>query len=107
MITKLQGRYVIGFDGEDHVIFENAEVVYENDTIVFVGKDYLGEVDEVINAGNAVISPGFIDLNALGDIDHDILHLEAGSNTQKNLLWSERYVEEGHHEVMTGEEEAF
>ena len=23
---------------------------------------------------NAVIMPGFIDLNALGDIDHDILH---------------------------------
>ncbi|WP_066065080.1 amidohydrolase family protein [Neobacillus soli] len=107
MKTKLKGRYVIGYDGDDHVILENAEVVYENDTILFVGKNYPEEVDEVIDAGNAVISPGFIDLNALGDIDHDILHLEASSNRTKNLLWSERYVENGHHEVMTEEEEAF
>jgi 5-methylthioadenosine/S-adenosylhomocysteine deaminase len=107
MITKLKGRYVIGYDGDDHVILENAEVVYENDTIIYVGKEYPGEVASVIDVGNAVISPGFIDLNALGDIDHDVLHLEASSNRQKNLLWSERYVESGHHEVMTEEEEAF
>ncbi|WP_209121797.1 amidohydrolase family protein [Alkalihalobacillus sp. BA299] len=107
MKIKVQGRYVIGYDGHDHVILENAEVVYKDDTIIYVGKNYSHEVDEVIDAGNAVISPGFIDLNALGDIDHDILHLEASPNRQKNLLWSERYVEQGHHEVMTKEEEAF
>ncbi|MEH6993889.1 amidohydrolase family protein [Neobacillus drentensis] len=107
MVTKLKGRYVIGFDGDDHVILEDSEVVYENDTIIYVGKSYSGKVDEVIDAGNAVISPGFIDLNALGDIDHDILHLEATSDKQKNLLWSKGYVENGHHEVMTAEEEAF
>ena len=107
MVTKLKGRYVIGFDGDDHVILEDSEVVYKNDTIIYVGKNYSGEVDEIIDVGNAVISPGFIDLNALGDIDHDILHLEASSNRQKNLLWSKRYIENGHHEVMTVEEEAF
>ncbi|WP_223587925.1 amidohydrolase family protein [Neobacillus bataviensis] len=107
MKTKLKGRYVIGFDGHDHVLIENAEVVYEHDTIIYVGKNYAGEVNEEIDAGNAVISPGFIDLNALGDIDHDILHVEASSRRQKNLLWSEQYVQNGHHEVMTAEEEAF
>jgi 5-methylthioadenosine/S-adenosylhomocysteine deaminase len=107
MVTKLKGRYVIGFDGDDHVILEDSEVVYKNDTIIYVGKNYSGEVDEIIDVGNAVISPGFIDLNALGDIDHDILHLEASSNRQKNLLWSKSYIENGHHEVMTAEEEAF
>ncbi|WMX54964.1 amidohydrolase family protein [Peribacillus sp. R9-11] len=107
MKIKLKGRYVIGYDGCDHVILENAEIVYEKDTIVYVGKNYTEEVDEVIDAGNAIISPGFIDLNALGDIDHDILHLEAGSNRQKNLLWSEQYIERGHHELMTEEEESF
>ncbi|KAB7705028.1 amidohydrolase family protein [Bacillus aerolatus] len=107
MKTKIKGRYVIGYDGYDHVILENAEVVYENETILYVGNSYPEEVDEVMDAGNAVISPGFIDLNALGDIDHDILHLEASANRQKNLLWSEQYVENGHHEVMTEEEEAF
>jgi cytosine/adenosine deaminase-related metal-dependent hydrolase len=107
MKTKIRGRYVIGFDGSDHVILKNTEVVYEKDTIIYVGKNYPHEVDEVIDVGNAVISPGFIDLNALGDIDHDILHLEASNEKAKNLLWSEHYVEEGHHELMTAEEEAF
>jgi 5-methylthioadenosine/S-adenosylhomocysteine deaminase len=107
MKTKLKGKYVIGYDGYDHVILEDSEVVYENDTIIFVGKNYKGEIDDVVDVGNAVISPGFIDLNALGDIDHDILHIEAGTNQQKNLLWSEKYVENGHHEVMSAEEEEF
>ena len=105
MKTKIKGKYIIGYDGQDHVILENAEVVYENDTIIYVGKEYAEEVDEILDAGNAIISPGFIDLNALGDIDHDILHLEATKS--KNLLWSERHVEEGHEEWMTEEEEAF
>ncbi|MDM5210870.1 amidohydrolase family protein [Peribacillus sp. NJ4] len=107
MKTKLKGRYVIGYDGCDHVILENAEIVYEKDTILYVGKNYPEEVDEVMDAGNAIISPGFIDLNALGDIDHDILHFEAGSNRQKNLLWSENHIQSGHPELMTEEEESF
>ncbi|MEY9869238.1 5-methylthioadenosine/S-adenosylhomocysteine deaminase [Peribacillus sp. B2I2] len=107
MKTKLKGRYVIGYDGCDHVILENAEIVYEKDTILYVGKNYPEEVDEVMDAGNAIISPGFIDLNALGDIDHDILHFEAGSNRQKNLLWSENHIQSGHPELMNEEEESF
>ncbi|MGO0058867.1 amidohydrolase family protein [Brevibacillus fluminis] len=108
MKSKLTGRYVVGYDGVDHVIVEHGEVVYETQsgTILFVGHDYPDQVDEVIDAGNAVISPGFIDLNALGDIDHDIVHVEAGSR-QKNLLWSEAYYQNGYREVMTPEEEAF
>ncbi|GED69548.1 ethylammeline chlorohydrolase [Brevibacillus reuszeri] len=107
MKKKITAKYVIGFDGEDHVIIRDGEVVYENDTILFVGHDYAGEVDEVIDAGNAVVSPGFIDLNALGDIDHDVVHLEASVGRNKNLLWSEDYYRKGYHEVMTPEEEAF
>ncbi|SNT46573.1 Cytosine/adenosine deaminase [Bacillus sp. OK838] len=107
MKTKLKGRYVIGYDGCDHVILENAEIVYEKDTILYVGKNYNEEVDEVMDAGNAIISPGFIDLNALGDIDHDILHFEASTNRQKNLLWSENHIQSGHPELMTEEEESF
>ncbi len=107
MKIKVKGRYVIGFDGQDHVILKDGEVVYELDTIVFVGHDYAGEVDRVIDAGNSVVSPGFIDLNALGDIDHDLIHLEADAAKSKNLLWSEEYFLKGYHEVMTAEEEAF
>ena len=107
MKKKLTAKYVIGYDGEDHIIIKDGEVVYEGETILYVGHAYDGEVDEVTDMGNAVISPGFIDLNALGDIDHDIVHLEVSAQRNKNLLWSEAYYNKGYHEVMTPEEEAF
>lgn len=107
MKSKIKGKYVIGYDGQDHVILENAEVVFENEEIIFVGHDYEGEADQFIDAGNAVVSPGFIDLNALGDIDHAVIHLEADENKQKNLLWSEEYFLKGSKEAMTPEEESF
>lgn len=107
MKTKLKGHYVVGYDGEDHVLLKDAEVVYEGDSIIYVGKEFAGAVDETIDCGNAVISPGFIDLNALGDIDHDILHIEADAQKSKNLLWSQDYMDKGPQEAMTEEEEAF
>ena len=99
MITKLKASYVIGYDGTDHVIIPDGEVVYENDTIIYVGKHYEGAVDKTEDAGNAVVMPGFIDLNALGDIDHDIHHTEPYTNMPNSLHSSEDYFVEGTHEV--------
>lgn len=107
MITRIKGAYVIGFDGEDHEIITDGEVVYENDTIIYVGKHYEGQTDHTEDVGNAVIMPGFIDLNALGDIDHDIIHTEAYGSIRKSLSPSEEYFEKGTHELMSEEEEAF
>lgn len=107
MITKIKGAYVIGFDGEDHEIITDGEVVYEDDTIIYVGKCYDGRVDRTEDAGNAVIMPGFIDLNALGDIDHDIIHTEAYKEIRGSLSPSEEYFEKGTHELMSPEEESF
>lgn len=107
MKTKLKSSYVVGYDGRDHVLLKEAEVVYEGDSIIYVGKEYGEAVDETIDCGNAVLSPGFIDLNALGDIDHDILHIEADAQKSKNLLWSQEYMDNGPHEAMSEEEEAF
>ena len=44
MITRVKGSYVIGYNGADHEIIRDGEVVYENDTIIYVGKHYEGEV---------------------------------------------------------------
>ena len=57
--------------------------------------------------GNSVIMPGFIDLNALGDIDHDILHKEVYRHVKPSLNPSEEYFNKGTHELMTAEDEAF
>lgn len=107
MKKKLKGRFVIGFDGTDHVIIRDGEVVYDGNEIIYVGKNYDGDVDMTEDVGNSVIMPGFIDLNALGDIDHDIIHFEAYDHVLNSLWPSEEYVLKGTYEKMTPEEEAF
>lgn len=107
MISKMTGRFVIGFDGHDHVIYRNGEVVYAGDTIIHVGHGYAGQVDQVIDAGEAVISPGFIDMDALSDIDHAILDCWGGPERSRNLQWSEDYFSHRRREVFSREEEAF
>lgn len=92
---------------DDHAIFKDAEIVFENDRIIFVGHKFPGEVDECIAAGDAIVSPGFIDLNALGDIDHDLLHQEAPPHLHNSLLWSQEYFLENPTDWMTPSEEAF
>lgn len=106
--TKLRAKYIIGYSEkeQDHVIYKDAELVYQGDTIIYVGKKYELPVDETLELGNVVVSPGFIDLNALGDIDHDIVHVERPSSKKGTLLWSKEYFER-RVEPMTVEEEAF
>lgn len=105
MKTKVKARYVIGYHNNDHAILRDAEVVFEGDTILYVGFDYPHPVNQVIDAGNAILSPGFIDLNALGDIDHELVHNEHPNPL--NLLWSEAYYHAGPKQFFTPQEEAF
>lgn len=107
MITKLKSKYVIGYDGNKHIMYEDGVVVYEDDTIIYVGKGYEGKVDEEIDHGNSIISPGFIDLDALGDVDHALITNEISPEMKKGLFWSEEYFEKDRKEWMTAEEEAF
>ena len=66
----LRGKYVIAYDGERHVIYEDGGVAYRGDTILFAGHDYPGAYDELWDTGLSIISPGFIDLEADVDTDH-------------------------------------
>lgn len=103
----LKAAFVIGFDGADHVIHRQAEVVYEDDRVVFVGKGYQGPVDEVIDAGTAIVSPGFIDLDALADIDHALIDSWHGPETSTGLAWSEDYFRNRRASVFPPEDTAF
>ena len=53
MITRVKGSYVIGYNGADHEIIRDGEVVYENDTSIYVGKHYEGEVSKTEEIGRA------------------------------------------------------
>lgn len=106
--VKLKAKYIIGYSAktDEHVMYCDSEIVYEGDTVIYIGKNYPDEVDSCEDMGNAIISPGFIDLNALGDIDHDIVHTECPKSLKKTRSWSKEYYTK-RHEFMSPEEEAF
>lgn len=107
MSTMLKGRYVIGWDDDDFVIYRNGQVVYEGDTITYVGTGFVGQCEEVIDCGDAIISPGMIDLNALGDIDHHLIFSDVPAAKVPNFYWSANYFENHRQEEMSPADEAF
>ncbi|MDY6846651.1 MAG: chlorohydrolase family protein [Chloroflexota bacterium] len=107
MKTKIKAQYVIGYQGNDHVIFENGELVYEDDRVIYVGHHYPGDVDQSMDAGKALVSPGFIDINALADIDTTIMTYDQPSSLGLGNRWSDKYFNQGPKEVFSPEEETF
>ncbi|WP_433238717.1 amidohydrolase family protein [Streptosporangium sp. CA-135522] len=105
MSTLVKASFVIGFDGDDHVVHRDACVVYDGDRIVFVGRSYDGPIDEVIDAGEAIVGPGFIDLDALADIDHAIL--DTWHADSRGLVWSQDYAVTRRRAVFPPEETLF
>ncbi|WP_296737570.1 amidohydrolase family protein [Mesorhizobium sp.] len=105
--TRVKARYVIGFDGKGHRTLRDAEVVYRGDSIVFVGHGYQEQVDQEIDGGNAVLGPGFIDLNALGDLDTTVLAFDNQPDWAKGRVWPEDYLASGPLEMYSAEEQAF
>ncbi|MFJ3956174.1 chlorohydrolase family protein [Arthrobacter sp. NPDC090010] len=106
MITRIKAAFVIGHADGDHRILKDAELVHEDGTVVFVGRDYQGHVDQEIDAGLSIVSPGFIDLNALADIDHALFDSWHGPETRLGLVWSEEYLKD-HGPVFRPEEARF
>ena len=92
MKTKIQGGYVVAFDGQGHKVIQDGMVVYENDTIVHVGKSYDGDVDQTIDARGQIVSPGFINIHALASICITHLRLDGYRHA---LNRSRQYVVDG------------
>ena len=104
--TALTARWVIGHDDGAHVIHENGTVVIEGARILHVGAEFDGDARR-IDYGEAILSPGFIDLDALSDLDTTILGYDNGPAWQKGRVWPESYIARGPYEMYTPEEFAF
>jgi len=107
MRTLLSARWVIGHRDGHHVVHENGVVVLEGDAILHVGASFDGEVSERIDYGEAVIAPGFIDLDALSDLDTTILGYDNTPAWKKGRVWPESYIAAGPREMYSAEELAF
>ncbi|MGY3340675.1 cytosine/adenosine deaminase-related metal-dependent hydrolase [Streptomyces filamentosus] len=108
MRTLVTASHVIGYDhrADDHVLIRDGQVVYEGNRIVHVGRGHdPADCDEVVDAGQALVGPGFVDLDALADIDHALL--DTWHADGRGLEWSREYALRGPVAVFDPEERAF
>ena len=108
MVTsRIRSRWIVAHADGGHRLLRDGEIVWRGDTILFVGRGYAGPVDQEIDAGNAVTGPGFVDLNALADLDSTVLAFDNQPDHEKGRVWPEAYLEAGPREVYTDAEQDF
>ena len=99
--TLMTARWVVGHENNRHILLENGQVVFEGKRIVFVGHEYPGEVESRIDCGEALIGPGFIDLDALSDLDTTILGFDNQPAWKKGRVWPASYLRAGPREMYS------
>jgi cytosine/adenosine deaminase-related metal-dependent hydrolase len=105
--TLLSADWVVGHRDGRHCLLRGGEVAFEDDLVVFVGHDFPGDVEQRRDYGLALIAPGFIDLDALGDLDTTILGFDNQPAWRKGRVWPRSYIERGPCEMYTPDELAF
>jgi 5-methylthioadenosine/S-adenosylhomocysteine deaminase len=61
MRTRIRCGWLVGHANGHHTLWRNAELVFQENTILFVGERFAGEVDRDIDARDKLVAPGFID----------------------------------------------
>ena len=105
--TLLAARWVVGHRAGRHCLLENGEVVFEGERVVFVGHGFPGEVSARYDYGMALIAPGFIDLDALADLDTTILGFDNQPAWKHGRVWPQTYIDQGPYEMYSPDELAF
>ena len=81
----LKCTYGVFFKDEKHYLQNDAAIIYDGENIIFAGssmdaKEEFPEI-QLEDLGNALIAPGFVDLDALGDIDHTLIDLDFSNHS--------------------------
>ncbi|MFN3263262.1 MAG: chlorohydrolase family protein [Pikeienuella sp.] len=105
--TLLTADWLLAETGGRRRLMPRGEVVFEGGAVAFVGHGFPGEVAERLDFGPALISPGFVDLDALSDLDTTILGLDNGPGAAKGRVWPDSYVARGPYEMYSEAELAF
>lgn len=103
----MSARWVVGHEAGRHVLYQDGEVVFADGRISFVGHGFPGEVARRIDCGQALIGPGFIDLDALSDLDTTVLGFDNQPAWRKGRVWPEDYMAAGPREMYSPEELAW
>lgn len=107
MRTLLTADWLCAHDGRRHVYLRRGEVVFEGDSVIYTGFAFPGPVDRRIDYGAAFIGPGFVDLDALGDIDSEVITFDRGPVHLLGRVWTEAALRQGPAETFTPAEELF
>ncbi|MBW1697615.1 MAG: amidohydrolase family protein [Deltaproteobacteria bacterium] len=62
--TLIKASYIIAFDGKQHCYLKDAELAFQDDTIIYVGEKYGEPAENTIDAYGKVLCPGFISTHA-------------------------------------------
>jgi 5-methylthioadenosine/S-adenosylhomocysteine deaminase len=63
MRTLIRARYVVAFRDGGHALLEDGDVVVDGERIAYVGPRYEGPVDARVDAGNMLLTPGFLSVH--------------------------------------------
>ncbi|MFC4667467.1 amidohydrolase family protein [Seohaeicola nanhaiensis] len=103
----LSARWIVADTAQGRRLVEHGEVVVEADRVIYTGPRFPGEVVARYDMGEALIGPGFVDLDALSDLDTTVLGFDAQPAWAKGRVWPRSYVENGPYEMYSPEELAF
>lgn len=97
-------RWIVADLPSGRHLIEGGEVVIEADRVIHVGKRFDGPVAQRFDLGQVLVAPGFVDLDALADLDTTVLGMDNQPGWQKGRVWPHDYTG---HEMYTPEELAF
>lgn len=106
-VTLFRAKWIVGHRDGRHCLHENGELAVAGDRVIFVGHRFEGEPDRTVECGNGLVGPGFIDLDALADLDTTVLGFDNQPPARKGRVWPESYMRSGPFEMYTREELAF
>lgn len=106
-ITLLKAEWILGHAAGRHALLRKGEIAISGDSVIYVGKRFPGRADRIVDYGNALIAPGFVDLDALSDLDTTILGFDNQPGERKGRVWPESYMRAGPVEMYSREELAF
>ncbi|WP_336244484.1 chlorohydrolase family protein [Roseovarius autotrophicus] len=103
----LSARWILADTPQGRHLVENGEVVIEGARMIHVGTPFEGELAARHAMGEALIAPGFVDLDALSDLDTTLLAYDNWPGERKGRVWPRSYVDHGPYEMYSPEELAF
>ncbi|WP_102109649.1 chlorohydrolase family protein [Oceaniglobus roseus] len=103
MIERVKARWVLDGTDDSHRLIPDGEVLFDGDTILHVGPASDRPADRTTDCGRVLIAPGFVDLNALADVDTTILGVGAPRDG-RDTAWSRAYAEGARRDVLDAAE---